>query len=144
MEISNLFPAGTELYSDTFPGLVVTYDSKDHYVIKEGRNEINLAVKVTDIKLAKKSLPALTVVFGIKDIPAKEGEIALKKASVTGITTEHYEELIQKTGDRIITTSENLGVHIENTTIMNESPQKVYVALTGDRCALTDIRIKAI
>ena len=93
-EISNLFPAGTELYSDTFPGLVVTYDSKDHYVIKEGRNEINLAVRVTDIKLAKKSLPALTVVFGIKDIPAKEGEIALKKALVTGIATEHYEELI--------------------------------------------------
>lgn len=98
-EISNLFPAGTELYSDTFPGLVVTYDSKDHYVIKEGKNEINLAVRVTDIKLAKKSLPALTVVFGIKDIPAKEGEIALKKAFVTGITTKHYEELIQKTGD---------------------------------------------
>ena len=98
-DISNLFPAGTELYSDTFPGLVVTYDSKDHYVIKEGRNEINLAVRVTDIKLAKKSLPALTVVFGIKDIPAKEGEIALKKTFVTGITTKHYEELIQKTGD---------------------------------------------
>lgn len=98
-EISNLFPAGTELYSDTFPGLVVTYDSKDHYVIKEGGNEINLAVRVTDIKLAKRSLPALTVVFGIKDIPAKEGEIALKKAFVTGITTKHYEELIQKTGD---------------------------------------------
>lgn len=98
-EISNLFPVGTELYSDTFPGLVVTYDSKDHYVIKEGKNEINLAVRVTDIKLAKKSLPALTVVFGIKDIPAMEGEIALKKAFVTGITTKHYEELIQKTGD---------------------------------------------
>ncbi len=98
-DISNLFPAGTELYSDTFPGLVVTYDSKDHYVIKEGRNEINLAVRVTDIKLAKKSLPALTVVFGIKEIPEKEGKIALKKALVTGITTEHYEELIQKTGD---------------------------------------------
>ena len=51
---------------------------------------------------------------------------------------------LERRGDRIITTSENFGVHIENTTIMNKSPQKVYVALTGDRCALTDIRIKAI
>ena len=66
---------------------------------------------------------------------------AWKEESKKGFECEVH---LERRGNRIITTSENLGVHIENTTIMNESPQKVYVALTGDRCALTDIRIKAI
>ncbi len=66
---------------------------------------------------------------------------AWKEASKKGFECEVH---LERRGDRIITVSENLGVHIENTTIMNESPQKVYVALTGDRCAITDIRIKAI
>ena len=48
----------------------------------------------------------------------------------------------ERKGNRIVTTTENLGVYIENTTVIKEMPEKVYVALTGDRCALTDIRIK--
>jgi hypothetical protein len=48
---------------------------------------------------------------------------------------------IEKRGDRIITTTENLGICIENITTLKTSPDKVYAALTGDRCALTDIRI---
>ena len=50
--------------------------------------------------------------------------------------------IVERKGNRIVTTTENLGVYIENTTIIKEMPEKVYVALTGDRCALTDIRIK--
>ncbi len=49
---------------------------------------------------------------------------------------------LERKGNRIVTTTENLGVFIENTTVIKEMPEKVYVALTGDRCALTDIRIK--
>ena len=43
--------------------------------------------------------------------------------------------------NRITVTTENLGLHIENTTEFPEGTENVYVALTGDQCALTDIRI---
>lgn len=48
----------------------------------------------------------------------------------------------QKKGSRVITRTENMGLYIECTTNVKESTDKVYVALTGDRCALTDIRIR--
>ena len=51
------------------------------------------------------------------------------------------EMTFERKGGRVITTTENMGIVIENTTTMKEIPDKVYVALTGDRCALTDIRI---
>ena len=48
----------------------------------------------------------------------------------------------ERKGNRITTITENQGVYLENTTIIKNMPDKVYVAITGDRCALTDIRIK--
>ncbi|MCR5558342.1 MAG: HD domain-containing protein [Butyrivibrio sp.] len=48
----------------------------------------------------------------------------------------------ERKGNRITTITENQGVYVENTTIIKKMPDKVYVAITGDRCALTDIRIK--
>ncbi|MBP3279587.1 MAG: hypothetical protein J6M44_11585, partial [Butyrivibrio sp.] len=99
-DISNLFPVGITLYSDSFPGMHVLYNSKESYVIKEGKNEINLEIKVTDDKLARKSLPALNTIFGKVNIPSKKGDIAYTKAQVTGVATERYEQLILKTGNR--------------------------------------------
>ncbi len=52
------------------------------------------------------------------------------------------EVILERKGNTIFTTTCNLGVYLENTTIINESFDKVYVALTGDRCALTDIRVR--
>ena len=43
-------------------------------------------------------------------------------------------------GNRITVTTENLGIFIENTTAILDGPEKVYVALSGDQCALTNIR----
>ncbi len=40
--------------------------------------------------------------------------------------------------------TENLGIRIENETIVSDSTKPVYVALTGDQVALTDIRIRDI
>ena len=37
--------------------------------------------------------------------------------------------------------TENLGIFINNTTIISDNAKKIYVALTGDQCAITDIRI---
>ena len=48
---------------------------------------------------------------------------------------------IRKSGSKIFLTTENLGIKIENTTILKDNSQ-VYMALTGDEVALTDIRIK--
>ena len=49
--------------------------------------------------------------------------------------------LIRK-GNKIIMETENLGIAIENTTIIHDESKIVYVALTGNRIALTDIRIR--
>ena len=53
-----------------------------------------------------------------------------------------YKILLERKGDRIMFEADNQGVRIENTTILKEHVGKVYIALTGDQCALTDIRIK--
>ncbi len=52
------------------------------------------------------------------------------------------EVTFDRKGNTIVTKTENLGVYIENTTVIHENPDKVYVAITGDRCAITDIRVR--
>ena len=51
--------------------------------------------------------------------------------------TVHFE----RKGNRIITKTDNIGLSIECTTTVLNSPDKVYAALTGDQIALTDIRV---
>ena len=75
-ELSNLFPAGTTLRSDTFPGLYVTYNSQTTYVVKEGKNDISLGVTLLDPVLAKKSAPALMIVFGKVEIPSSQHRLS--------------------------------------------------------------------
>lgn len=50
--------------------------------------------------------------------------------------------VFERKGNRITLVTENFGIYIRNTTYAEEG-KKVYVALTGDQCALTDIRIRA-
>lgn len=52
------------------------------------------------------------------------------------------EVVIERKGSSILTTTVNFGIYLENTTTIKDSPSKVYVALTGDRCAITDIRVR--
>ncbi len=49
---------------------------------------------------------------------------------------------IKKKDNRIILKTTNLGIELENTTTIKDDPGKIYVALTGDQIALTDIRVK--
>ena len=44
-------------------------------------------------------------------------------------------------GNRIITTTKNVGIEIENLTVIKDGQSDIYVSLTGDQCALTDIRV---
>lgn len=48
---------------------------------------------------------------------------------------------VERKGDRVIIRTDNVGINIENTTSGIDEKTKVYVALTGDTIALTDIRI---
>lgn len=48
---------------------------------------------------------------------------------------------IEKKGKRVILKTENLGISIENTTVITDDKSKVYVSLSGDQVALTDIRV---
>ena len=44
-------------------------------------------------------------------------------------------------GRRITFSTSNLGIEITNTTTVDDGPDTVYVAITGDQVALTDIRV---
>ena len=44
-------------------------------------------------------------------------------------------------GNRIVTSTENAGLSVVNRSVMKKGVKKVYVALTGDQCAITDIRL---
>ena len=47
----------------------------------------------------------------------------------------------KRKGNQIITTTENRGLFIKNTTTLNGNPDKLYVAITGDQVAITTIKI---
>ena len=51
------------------------------------------------------------------------------------------EVAISKKGNRITMVTANLGISIYETLTIKDSDTQVYFALTGDQCALTDIRI---
>lgn len=64
-----------------------------------------------------------------------------KEINRKGLECEVY---LERKGNRIELRTENLGISIENTTVITEEPSAVsavYVALTGDQVALTDIRV---
>ena len=47
----------------------------------------------------------------------------------------------KKEGNMITTITENEGIYIENITTVKTNPKDVYVAITGDQCAVTNIKI---
>ncbi len=61
------------------------------------------------------------------------------------ISKEGYEAsvILRRFGNRITTVTNNNGISIKNVTVINDNQKEVYVSLTGDQVALTDIRIRA-
>ena len=49
---------------------------------------------------------------------------------------------VVRKGDTVTVTSSNFGVEVENVTKLLDNPKELYVALTGDEVALTDIRVR--
>ncbi len=77
--------------------------------------------------------------FVMKKTEDFPGWDAWRKANKEGMNCE---VLLEKKGNQVFLKTENLGISIENTTILKEEHAKVYAALTGDQVALTDIRVK--
>ena len=67
-----------------------------------------------------------------------EGWEAWKRANRKGFDCELK---FERKGEKIITTTENMGLSIRNITTIKNPPEQIYVALTGDQCALTGIRV---
>lgn len=76
--------------------------------------------------------------FIVKRTPDFPGWDRWKEVNKEGLEVEVN---IEKKGKRVILKTENLGISIENTTTITDDKSKVYVALSGDQVALTDIRI---
>ena len=66
---------------------------------------------------------------------------AWKDANKQGID---WEVLIRREGNRVEMTTETLGISIFNSTTIKDEVEDLYIALTGDQCALTDIHAKAV
>ena len=49
---------------------------------------------------------------------------------------------LTRRGSRVTLKTTNLGIYIENTTVVSDSADKIYAALTGEQCAITDIRVR--
>lgn len=64
---------------------------------------------------------------------------AWKKKQQSGVECEVQ---LERKGKQVLLTTENLGIHIENTTTILEDCEEIYIAITGDQCAITDIRVR--
>ena len=49
---------------------------------------------------------------------------------------------IERNGNQVTLKTKNVGIDIDNVTTINDTPAKIYIALTGDQCAITNIRFK--
>ncbi len=47
----------------------------------------------------------------------------------------------ERKGNKIIVRTENFGIILKNTATIKNDNDKIYAALTGDQCAITNIRI---
>ena len=68
-----------------------------------------------------------------------EGWDAWKEANKKGFDCT---VTFRRDDNRIITTTENFGIGLNITTTVLDNPFEVYVSLTGDQCAITNIRIE--
>ncbi|MCR5210650.1 MAG: HD domain-containing protein [Lachnospiraceae bacterium] len=62
-----------------------------------------------------------------------------KNANLSGFECDVY---LRRKKEHIILKTFNLGIEVNNVTTIKENPDKVFVAITGDRVALTDIRVR--
>lgn len=64
---------------------------------------------------------------------------AWKEINKAGLDVTAY---IERNGNSVTLKTKNVGIDIDNVTTINDNPAKIYIALTGDQCAITNIRFK--
>ncbi len=75
--------------------------------------------------------------FMMKKLPDFSGWTEWKKLNKAGM---EYTVSFEAKDDKVIVRAENMGIFVKNTTIIKDGHKEIYVALTGDQIALTDIR----
>ncbi len=112
------------------------------YTSEDGKPEGKGYVEYAFIKLNGENDDKVTGAvnrFTMKRGDEFPGWDAWKEKNSVGLECEIF---LEKKGKRISLTTKNLGIFIENITEPADESKPVYVALTGDQCALTDIRIR--
>lgn len=133
--VTCLYDGKLYIGTDNCPYIVLFYSDdmsvngdnyREYTLIKlNGENEVNDELATNKFSMRKK-----------EDFP---GWDAWKDANKAGMECEVS---VERKGKHIIITTENMGIRIENITVLKDDIDKIYVALTGDQCALTDIRVK--
>lgn len=87
----------------------------------------------------------------VEDVIGKTAVIALAFFVVyvflslytTSLFRKGFEATIsfERKGNKVVTVTENQGICIRNTTVVKDTKADIFVALSGDQCALTNIRI---
>ncbi|MBR5419601.1 MAG: diguanylate cyclase [Lachnospiraceae bacterium] len=114
---------------------IILYTSADGKVGGEGYRELSV------VKLNGENdnpLEGIENSFFLKkkeSFPGWEGWVEANRSG------QEYELDFKRNKKRIRYTTENQGILIENTTFFPEGEEEVYVTITGDQCALTDIRV---
>lgn len=114
---------------------IVLFYSDDRKVGGAGYREYNL-IKLNGEDQGDKEFARNR--FIVKTTPEFPGWEKWKEINKEGMECEVS---LEKKGNRVILKTENLGINIENITTVTDDKSTVYVALSGDQVALTDIRI---
>ncbi|MCR5796489.1 MAG: diguanylate cyclase, partial [Eubacterium sp.] len=115
---------------------VLLYYSDDGRVYGRGYYEYAL-IKLNGEGTGKSSLVDNTFIMSkSEDFP---GWDEWKRRNKEGL---EYLVSVEKNKKRVKIISDNLGIHIENISNFSDKIDKVYVSLTGDQVALTDIRVE--
>ncbi len=114
---------------------VVLFYSDDGKVFGEGYKEYSL-IKLNGEISGNSSLADNN--FNMKKKESFPGWDKWRELNKEGM---EYSVLFMKKGNKIEMVTETLGIAIDNTTVIRDKNDKIYVALTGDEVALTDIRI---
>lgn len=126
------FPASNLVWHCPF---ILLYSADDGQVNGEGYREY--ALIRFDGETHDSKIYALNEMTAEKNEQFKSWEDwkSLNKAGM------ECEVVFRRKRNRIITTTENGGISIQNITTLKNSGNRIYAAVTGDLCAITDIRV---
>ena len=98
-QLQNVFPIGTRLRSDMFPGLLLSFGGKRTLTVGEKTGNLDLSVTVLDEKLAAKSIPVIKMLFGPINITNKVGAVSKASVKLNPVKKEDYSKLVIRLGD---------------------------------------------